>query len=154
MTYVHAVPPDQPPPPQLTNQDEQNLRLLSVLFYVYACFVAFSALVCGAVSLMGLWLMPLIRTSSGQELPKEALALFGGVFLLVFGLAALLMLVQCVVMVLAGRACGRRSGYVVCLVAACLSLLHIPLGTALGVFALITLSKPAVRDVLQSAPLS
>jgi hypothetical protein len=153
MTYVHAVPPDRPPPPLLSSQDEGNLRLLSILFYVYASFVAFSGLVCGAISLMGFWLIPLTKTSGGQELPKEA-ALFGGVFLLVFGLAALFMLVQCVVMVLAGRACGRRSGYVVCIVAACLSLLHVPLGTALGVFALITLSKPAVRDLLQAAPLS
>jgi hypothetical protein len=151
MSYVHAVPPDQPPPPLLSSQDDQNLRLLSILFYVYASFVAFSGLVCGAVSLMGLWLIPLSESRSGHELPKEA-AVFGGVFLLVFGLAALFMLVQCVVMVLAGRACGRKSGYVVCIVAACMSLLHVPLGTALGIFALITLSKPAVRDLLQSAP--
>jgi hypothetical protein len=149
MTY--AVPPYPPPPPLLSSQDEQNLRLLSILFYVYASFVAFSGLVFGAVSIMGLLVIPLAGSGTTHDVPKEA-ALFGGVFLVVFGLVALFQLVQCVVMVLAGRACGRRSGYVVCIVAACLSLLHVPLGTALGVFALITLGKPAVRELLQSAP--
>jgi hypothetical protein len=149
MTYGYAVPPDQPPPGALSPQDEQNLRLLSVLFYVYGAFVAVSALIFGAVSLMGLFLIPLTKVDHG--LPKEA-ALFGGVFLAVFGLVAVFMLVQCVVMVLAGRALGRKSGWVVCMVAACFSLMHLPLGTALGVFALITLSKPAVRERLQGAP--
>ena len=61
---------------------------------------------------------------------------------------ALLFIAQAVVMVLAGRAFGRRSGYVICMIAACLALMNLPIGTALGIFALIVLMKPGVRERL------
>ena len=145
MTYAQ---PQEPPPPLLPKQDEEHLDLLSVLFYVYAGFVGLSAVAFAGVALMGLVLIPL-GAKHGSEAPP---ALFGAVFLVVFGLASLFLAAKTVVMILAGRAIGRRSGYVMGMVGACLALMNIPLGTALGVFAIITLQKPGVRERLGREP--
>jgi hypothetical protein len=137
----------EPPSQPLSPQDGQNLQLLSVLFYVYAGVVAFSAVVFAFVAVLGLVLMPAPGSPGLPGAPKE-IALLGGFFLIIFGLVALFMLAQSVVMILAGRACARRSSYAICVVAAGVALMHFPLGTALGVFALMTLTKPAVRELL------
>jgi predicted membrane protein len=58
---------------------------------------------------------------------------------------ALLLIGKTVAMILAGRALGRRSGYMTCMIGACVAMTNIPLGTALGVFTIMTLQKPEVK---------
>jgi hypothetical protein len=141
MSYVAD---DRPAPPLLSKQDEQHLDLLSILFYVYAGFVGLTTVVMAGVAVTGL----AIISSAGQHGSSAPPAMFGAVFLVVFGGVALLFAAKTVVLILAGRAMGRRSGYVMAMVGACFCLINVPLGTALGVFALITLSRPGVRERL------
>jgi hypothetical protein len=148
MTYAYGQP--QPPLPVLSKQDEQHLDLLSIFFYVYAGLVGLSTMMVAGVAILGLALIP-ASASHGSSPPPEV-ALFGGAFLIIFGAVAILLAAKTVVMILAGRALGRRSGYVISMVAACLAVITIPLGTALGIFALIMLTKPGVRERLGSDP--
>jgi hypothetical protein len=141
MSYV---PADRPAPPLLSKQDEQHLDLLSILFYVYAAFVGLITVVMAGMAMIGL----VVISTAAQHGSSAPPAMFGAVFLVVFGAVALLFAAKTVVLILAGRALGRRSGYVMAMVGACFSLINVPLGTALGVFALITLSKPGVRERL------
>jgi hypothetical protein len=135
----------QPPlPVLLTPQDEGNLNVLSVLFYVYAALVGL-----GALLLAGFAVVPalLIAGTVGSATPPGGPppALIGGVLLVVFGIIALFLAIKCVLMILAGRAIGRRSSYVLVMVGACAALLNLPLGTALGICTIVMLQKPAVK---------
>lgn len=145
MTYVPAQPREPSPPPILPPEVEQNLGLLSILFYLHSGLVGLSAVLFGGFAILGLVVIP---TAKPSRSPEPDPALIGAVVLVIFGAVALFMLFKMVIMILAGRAFGRRSGYVMCMVGACMALINIPLGTALGVFALITLMKPGVRERL------
>lgn len=46
-----------------------------------------------------------------------------------------------------GRCLGRRTRYPFCFVMACLCCANIPLGTVLGVFTIIVLARPGVREL-------
>lgn len=136
MNQPHIPPPASPAaPPGLTEGDENTLNLLSTLFFVYAAFVGLIAIVCGAFAFM--------KASTPQVQHGEQLV--GGVFMAVFGAFALFLLAKAVLIVVAGRALTRRTNYVLCIIGACVSLMNIPLGTALGIFAITVLQRPAVK---------
>jgi hypothetical protein len=144
MNQPYSAPPPCAPPPR--KGDAEQLDLLAMLFYAYAAFVGFGALVFGGVALMGL-----AAVLAQQRQPAEAAPqILGVVFLIVFAAAALLFAAKVVVMVLAGSAIRRRTGYVLAMVGACMALINFPIGTALGIFAIITLQKPAVKALLGS----
>jgi hypothetical protein len=67
-----------------------------------------------------------------------------------FGAVALFLSAKTVVMILTGRALRGRTSYVMPMVGACLALVNIPFGTALGIFTIITLQKPGVKARLSS----
>jgi hypothetical protein len=127
--------------PTLTRKDEEQLDLLGVFFYVYAIFVAFVALVLGAVALgSGLFLTQLPQQHDG---PPPAL--LGGFMAAMFGLAMVLMGVKAVLMVLTGQALRSRTRHTLAVVGSCLAMINIPLGLVLGIFSLVHLQKPQVK---------
>lgn len=143
---MNTAPP-YPPPAPLSPQDDQQLGLLSILFYVYSGFVALAAVMCIGGALVGAAFIPQIPRGKGEP----ELVLFGSAFVLIFGCAAVLLVAKTVMMILTGRAFGRRQGYVTCMIGACLAMTNIPLGTALGIFAIITLQKAPVKARLGGA---
>lgn len=140
-------PPHHPPPPVLSPQDDQHLGLLSILFYVYSAIVALAALLCLGGAILGASLIPQATRGKGEP----DLVLFGGAFVIIFGVAAVLLAAKTVMMILTGRAFGRRRGYITCMIGACLAMTNIPLGTALGIFAIVTLQKAPVKARLGGA---
>jgi hypothetical protein len=145
--YPAQHPAQQYPPPQplaLTPQDESNLNVLGILFFVYAGLVGIGALAFSAFAILPALLISGAAASSPPPGSPPPL-LLGGIFAVIFGLAALLLAVKCVVMILAGRALGHRQHYVLVMVGACAALLNLPLGTALGVCTILMLQKPAVK---------
>jgi hypothetical protein len=138
--YPAQYPPQ--PPPGLTAQDESNLNVLGILFFVYAGIVGI-----GALALSAFAVVPAILISGAAAAPPGAPPpmLFGGIFAALFGLFALLLAVKCVILILAGRALGRRQHYVLVMIGACASLFTFPLGTALGVCTILMLQRPGVK---------
>ncbi len=145
---MNTAPPYPPPAPsQLSPEDDQQLGLLSILFYVYSAFVALAALMCVGGALFGAAIIPQITRGKGAP----DLALVGGAFVIIFGCAAALLAAKTVMMILTGRAFGRRQGYITCMIGACLAMTNIPFGTALGIFAIVTLQKAPVKARLGGA---
>ncbi len=142
MTQPHHTPP-QDAPPRLAKKDEEQIDLLGILFYAYGAFVGFTAVMFGGFALLGLALLPSAAPKATGPEPNPVVV--GVAILIVFGAVALLLTAKAAVMVFAGRALRQRTGYVLAMVAACLALINLPLGTALGVFALMTLQKPEVK---------
>jgi hypothetical protein len=141
--YPAQYPPQQPP--ALTAQDESNLNVLGVLFFVYAGMIGIGALALSAFAVLPAMLIS--GAAAGTRPPPGAPPpmLVGGIFAALFGIFALLLAVKCVILILAARALGRRQHYVLVMIGACASLFTFPLGTALGVCTILMLQRPAVK---------
>jgi hypothetical protein len=149
MSQPYDAPPTHAPPPRLSKKDEEQIDLLGILFYVYGAFVGFTALIFGGFALVGLALLS--GAAPGATRPEPDPLILGVAVLVLFGAVALFFTAKAVVMFLAGRALRRRTGYVLAMVAAFLALINLPLGTALGVFAIVTLQRPEVKARLGAA---
>jgi hypothetical protein len=141
--YQAQYPPQ--PPPALTPQDESNLNVLGILFFVYAGMIGIGVLALSAFAVIPAILISGAAAGSPPPPGAPPPLLFGGIFAAIFGLFALLLAVKCVILILAGRALGRRQHYVLVMIGACASLFTFPLGTALGVCTILMLQKPSVK---------
>jgi hypothetical protein len=130
-------------------QDREHLRILSILYYVYAAFMGLGGL-CGTAYMIFFFAFFVAGPGSAGQPPegRMMMGVMGVVSLLGLGFAFLVTLFS----FLAARFLGRGDHYVFCLCVAVLVCLNIPLGTALGVFTIIVLLRPAVRDAFVGTP--
>jgi len=133
--------------PRVGQDDAAQLRLLSVLHYVMAGFTALFSLfpviylVLGIAVLSGV--MPV--DSSTASSPGEV-QLMGWVFTGLGTVFFLGMLATAGLVGYAGRCLAREQRHTLCMVAAGVCCMFMPLGTLLGVFTLVTLTRASVRE--------
>src|SRR5579864_1172049 len=139
-------------PRQQATTDEEQLRLLSIFYMVYGGLA-------GALSLMALCFMVagLVLAAGGTAWwgrPEEqAGAAIAGCFLAAFGSAFFVLFgVTAAFRILVGFALRRHRYYILCLVAAVLTSLSIPLGAVLGVATLLVLMRPSVERLFSGQP--
>ena len=101
--YSAATDPYRAPPPILSKQDEDNLTLLSILFYVYSVITGLSAIMCVGFAILPAILLDSIASSMPHHPGDPPPWFLGGIFLVIFGAAGLLLLVKTVIMIFAGR---------------------------------------------------
>lgn len=126
------------------SEDEQHLHLLSIFHYVvagvgalFACFPIFHFTIG-----VGMFISSLTQ-------PREAgpLALFG---LLFAGIAGSIMLsgwAFAVCVAIAGRYLALKKNHLFCLVMAGVECIFTPFGTVLGIFTIIVLVRPSVKEL-------
>lgn len=125
-------------PPILVSQDAEHLRLLSIFHYVGA---GLACLALAFLAVHGLFMITVFsRVEPAEAMPLPPL-LFFGVFYAVVGLFHLASVVLNLLAARYLRQCRRRTFV---MVVAGLNCLHMPLGTALGVFTLVVLSRESV----------
>jgi hypothetical protein len=120
--------------------DASHLRTLSILYYVNAGLSLFALVVIGLQAVMLSWM---------ETLPTQRPAGFEqmwSMFAVVWVVIAVFSLAMGALNVATARALGRRDRRLLCQVTAGINCLSVPLGTLLGVFTLITLERPAVRE--------
>lgn len=133
------------------NQDEEHLKLLSIFHYVAGCLTGFVAcfpifhLIFGIVILA----VGLTEASGDERIPG---LIFGLMFILIAGLIILCGWTLAVCLIISGRNLTRRRRYKFCFVIACISCLLMPYGTVLGVFTIIVLMRPAVKELFGVQP--
>ena len=123
------------------NQDEEHLRLLSIFHYVLAGIQALMACI------------PLIHLVVGSVLLVAGLAsreggppvVVGLLFMLVAAAIIVLGWTMAVLVFLAGRFLAARTHYLYCFVVAAVACAFVPLGTILGVFTIVVLTRPSVK---------
>ena len=128
--------------------EEQHLTILSVFHYVVGGLKALAA--CIPCIHFGLgWVMVFAPLFSGEA---EALpvTLVGAVFVAVAGLLILVGWALALCMIYAGRCLAERRRYTFCLIIAGIECIFIPFGTILGVFTIIVLTRPSVREMFSS----
>lgn len=128
------------------DQNSEHLRLLSTCHHVVAGLAALFA----CVPLIHVALGIALATgafepgSAGAEAPPKVL----GIFFAAFG--ALLVLAGWLfagLLAYAGLSLRQRRRYLFCLVMAALACVFFPFGTVLGVFTVIVLARPGVREL-------
>jgi hypothetical protein len=135
-----SEPPPTPPDPQV-QQDGEHLRLLGILYFVSAGLSGIGMLV-GLiyVASAAVFMVAPMESSEAQEM-RIVGGLFGGIGLLVIVMSAVWVLLD----VLAGRYLMAARHRTFCLVVAVINCMSFPLGTALGVFTFIVLTRPTVQ---------
>lgn len=135
---------------KMVDQDEEHLRLLSILYYVWGGLTAFFSCFGVIYAVFG-GVMMITAAAQTQNGPP---AWFGAIFFLIGGFVVLLAGTIAGLTIWTGRNLQLRKRYTFCIVMACVSCLSIPIGTALGVFTIIVLMRPSVKQLFgqPSAP--
>lgn len=122
----------------LTPDDQRQLRLLSTLHAVFGlCAAAVLALILFTVAMLVVELREAPADSYGSQLIGPMIAMYGVV--------ALMLLAVMVLNLMAARRLVAHRGYRLCRVVAILNMLSAPLGTGLGIWSWLVLSRPSVR---------
>ncbi len=131
--------------------DGEQLRILSICYYIYAGFNALFSLFGLFYVFMGLMVGSLISRLPAQPNqpppPPAAIAAFFGVFGL--GMFVFLIGMGFLKFMVAGRLRRRRSR-VFCMIVAGVSCIGIPFGTTLGVFTLVVLLRQSVKRLFDT----
>ncbi len=136
-----------PNPAPSTNQDEEQLRMLSIFFLIYAALQAVGMCCAGGYFFLIGGALAAGTVQGGAGAPPAAV---GGIF---GGMGVFIMLICGAMAFLhytASKALKERRSTTLIYVAAVLACLSFPIGTALGVFTFIVLSRPSVKALFSS----
>ncbi len=129
----------------MTNQDKEHLRLLSIFHYV----VAGLTFLIGCIPMihlgMGLAMVYAPHVFQGKGSPPPPF--MGYMFAAIGALAILFCWSVAGAVVYAGRCLSARRKYLFCLVMAAIQCMFMPFGTVLGVFTIIVLMRPTVKEL-------
>jgi hypothetical protein len=126
--------------------DSQHLKALSICHYVMA---GLSALFSSIYLAIGIMFVASASTMSGGSGPPPP-EFMGWLFVFIAGCAMLIGWTYAVLILLAGRFLAQRKHHLFCLIMAGVSCaVSVPIGTVLGVFTLIVLLRPSVKELFQ-----
>lgn len=125
-------------------QQRKYLDLLAVFHYVVAGIAFLLSLLALIYIVLGAVMLINPDAFDGEEAPAFLGCMFlgmgGGFLVLGWAFAGFI--------AYAGRCLARRRRYILCLVAAGVACTFSPFGTVLGIFTIIVLMQPGVREVL------
>ena len=122
-----------------------QLRLLAIGHYVLAGITALFALFPVLHLIIG---MAMFTGQLDQGQPADRL--FGLLFMVIALVMICLGLALACALAWAGRMLARRQRHTACVVVAGLACLMMPLGTVLGIFSIVVLMRPGVKDAFVS----
>lgn len=127
---------------------QEHLRTLSICHYVAGGLVGLSS--CFSLLHIGMGVLFIVSPEAmdGAEHPPE---LFGWAFL-IGGLAWLVLgWTVAILLLVAGGCLRKRKRRMFCLIAAGIGCIVVPLGTVLGVFTIVVLTKEVTKRIFESA---
>ena len=135
---------------QEANRDLGHLRLLSIFHYVAAGIAGFFSCLPFMHIAFGLLIILAPESFKDVDSGETAPALVGW-FLVGIGSAVVLAgWTLTILLIVAGRFLKRLKRRIFCMVVAGISCLFMPVGTVLGVFTIIVLSRPTVRALFEA----
>lgn len=135
--------------PMLTEQDASHLRLLSIFHYVVAAMTALFSLIFIIHVVIGIGVLSgrlPMNPAPGQAGPPFDERLYGWMFVAIGSVIVLGGLTLAGFMAYAGRCLAHRRRHLLCLIVAGASCCVTPFGTVLGVFTLLVLLRPSVKQ--------
>ena len=151
-----AMPPQQvqppsglPPHPQTqVNQDAEHLKILFICYYVMSGLSLISAAVFMIYVVMGGAMMS-GKMNGGRAASSHAasdMQMMGGFFLVIGILGTLFVAGIALLEFFVAKKLVRRESKTLCFVVAGINCLSMPLGTVLGIFTFLVLSRPSVAE--------
>src|SRR5688572_24529722 len=131
------------------NSDLEHLRLLSIFHYVVGGFAAMFALFPVFHLAIGIGM---VAGRFPDPTEQRDMQLFGWLFVAMAAMWMLAAATYAVCLVLAGRFLARQAHYTFCFIMAALSCAFMPFGTVLGVFTIVVLVRPGVRQRFEAVP--
>ncbi len=145
--YGQPPPQGYPQPPQPTAEDESQLNTLAICHYIYSGML-------GLFGLFGLIYVAIgLALAAGSMGPGGAAhggpppAAIGGVVAAIGGFVTLFLWAKAACVAYSGISIKKRQRRTFSVVVACICCVNIPLGTALGVFTLVVLSRQSVKAI-------
>ncbi len=137
----------------LTPEDQQHLSALVILHYIYAGLMVLPFFCCTGWGILTLSAVPTLPPPESPPPGTDPAAYKAGYNIGIFIATsfpccmAVFIIALAFASFLAGKRLSqhRKAGY--CNVISCINCLNIPLGTALGIFTLMVLSRPTVKAV-------
>jgi hypothetical protein len=126
----------------------EHLNTLSILYYIYAALLALGMCFGGLYVAIGAIAATAIKAE--PKAPPGA-EMVGGIFAIIGTILILVALTGAVCCFLSARYLKQRRNRTFSQVVAALCCLHVPLGTALGVFTFIALAKPETVELYAEA---
>ena len=124
----------------MTALEEDKLTLLGNLHYILAALTAFVACFPVLYFIIGVVMLG-TGLNGGEEMPR----IFALAFIILSAILVVAGWIFAVVIFIAGLRLKQRRSYSFCLVVSFLICLIIPLGTVLGIFTIIELTKEPVK---------
>ncbi len=126
---------------EITNGE--HLNLLSIFYFVFGGLSILGALVLFAYTAVLGFIMNKVP-AQGDEF-----GLIFGTLTSIFGVLGVVILVIGILQIVSGFKLRKRTHRMLSMVMGIISLPSFPLGTALGVFTIIVLSRPGVKEIYQ-----
>ena len=131
------------------NDDLQHLKLLSIFHYVVAVFTALTG--CFPVFHLAIGVALLSGQMPNQAADPVPAEVMGWMFTGIAGAVIVVMWSLAAVIFCSGRSLQNHRRHTFCLVVAGLECLLMPFGTVLGIFTIIVLLRPSVRQLFDEA---
>ncbi len=128
------------------SDDQQHLQLLSIFHYVVAGFAGLFACLPIIHFIVGIGLF-ITGLTQPQESGGFPMALFGLFFVAIAGSIMLFGWIFAGCIAFAGRCIATRKRYMFCLVMAGIQCAFTPFGTVLGIFTILVLVRPSVKEL-------
>ena len=129
--------------PVKKTQDEEHLDLLGIFFYVLGGMTAFFACIPIIHLIIGLSLV------FGQIDVPEDERFIGWFFVAIAVVIILIGWTIAICLLVTGSKLRKRQSYTFCMVIAAIACLNMPLGTILGVFTIVVLSRDSVKALFE-----
>ncbi|UCC95765.1 MAG: hypothetical protein JSW40_03185 [Candidatus Omnitrophota bacterium] len=131
----------------MAEKDREHLRMLSIFHYVLGAFAVLFTSPFIIHIVIGIIMLISPESMAGKDSANPPPPFVGWMFTVMGGVAVLGGWTLAVCLVCAGRFLVRQKHYLFCLIIAGLSCLCAPLGTVLGVFTIIVLLRPSVKEL-------
>lgn len=132
------------------NQDEEHLKLLTTFHYVVGGITALCACFPLIHLVIGLTMLFAPERFSKSDHAAGPERMVGGLFVVIAGSIILLGWALAAANVYVGRCLARREKHSFCLVVEALNCLNTPIGTVLGVFTIIVIMRPSIKEMFDS----
>ena len=129
----------------MNETDVQHLKLLSIFNYILAALIALFSCIWLIYVVLGALMAaaPEKMHYEGNVSPETA----GSVFIIIGLVLTLIGWAIALLIIITGRNLARYKHHTFCLVMAALECMVTPLGTALGIFSIIVLIRPSVKQM-------
>jgi hypothetical protein len=146
------IPPPQYAPPfgPAPGRDEEHVKLLSIFHYVLAGIMGFFGCMPFIHVGLGLWMLASPGSFAGGSGSGPPPAFMPWMFVIMGSAMILAAWTVVILLIAAGTCLRRRTRRMFCIVVAGISCLFMPIGTVLGVFTIIVLSRPSVKALFEA----